>query len=215
LGALSTVSGKYSKFVSIVSHARVRSSLHNGSNVTMRDLPKFSDFEYNLLLLLSRSVVISAADEIYACIALINENVPAQNNDVICRRFFNGFASCIRGYKQVADSLYHMRKHVLSRALRRLQGGLLISKVYVNCLVSVSQFYLLNRILKSSFVFDFVICFCIRCASIYQKRFIKQPFIVHHSIQRTNRMSLHRHLLRHHLPQSARIRNSGGFLMQK
>ncbi len=130
------MSSKQPNFVSIVSDARLLSKQPNGSNLTLRDLPKFSDFEYNLLLLLSRSVVMSTADEVYARIALSRESI-VQKNNFIQRRFFSGFVSCIWGYKQVVHAICYFRRQVLVRALRRLQGGLLISKVYVNALVSV------------------------------------------------------------------------------
>ena len=137
LAALSKVSSQYSKFVSIISNVKFRSRMPDGSHFTIRDLPKSSDFEYNLLLLLSKSVVLSAAREIYACIVLSCETNPTQHrNSPNIRLFFSHFMSCIRGYKQFADVMRYMRRQVMFKALRRLQGALLISKVYVNCLVS-------------------------------------------------------------------------------
>ena len=135
LRALSIVSSKYPKCVPAISGARVRSSVNDGSNLSIRDLTKFPDFENNLLLMLSRSVVMSAADDVYSCIACSCPIASVHKNTLIHHRFFSGFVSCIRGYKQAADALCCMRQQGLLRAMRRLQGGLLISKVYVNCLV--------------------------------------------------------------------------------
>lgn len=42
------------------------------------------------------------------------------------------------------DAMIFLRQQVLVQILRRLQGGLLISKVYVNCLVSM-RFMSMNK----------------------------------------------------------------------
>ncbi len=215
--ALSIVSSKYPKCVPAISGSRIRSSLHDGSNLSIRDLTKLPDFENNLLLMLSRSVVMSAADEVYSCIARSCPIASVHKNTLIHHRFFSGFVSCIRGYKQAADAMCCMRQQGLLRSMRRLQGGLLISKVYVNCLVR--NFFLM-------FCMKFCLCgtLCahhevlIRCASIYRKICIKWPFIVQQSIQQnkqqTRRIPLYCHRLHRCLPPSHRISNSGGFLIK-
>jgi hypothetical protein len=139
LGALPEVSSKYSNFVSIISNASFRSRMPDASKFSIHNLPRSSNLEFDLLLLLSRSVVLSAADEVYACMPQPRQNgkTPVEKSDLVHLQFFSGFLSCIRGYKQIMDAVKYLRRHVLVQALRRLQGALLISKVYVNCLVSL------------------------------------------------------------------------------
>ncbi len=174
LAALSKVSSKYSKFVSIISNVEFRSRMPDGSQFTIRDLPKSADFEYNLLLLLSKSVVLSAAREVYACIELSSERTAIQRNNPNARLFFSHFMSCIRGYKRLVDVMRYMRRQVMVKALRRLQGALLISKVYVNCLVSrcwVAHSLLLSVYLITSFIcFECGLTLLIRSAFICQKK---------------------------------------------
>ena len=139
LRALSAVSSNYSKLMSITSSARLRSAMPDQPHLSIRDLPKSSDFEFNLLLVFSRSIVMSAAEEISASIVLPVQRIPVSSKNLMCRRFCSGFISCMRGYKQAVDAMRVMRRETSERVLRRLQGGLLVSKVYVNSLVSYCE----------------------------------------------------------------------------
>jgi hypothetical protein len=135
LAALPDVSSKYSKFVSVISSSRFRTRMSDGTHMTIRNL-RSANYEFDLLLLLSRAVVMSAADEIYNYMPKPSQCASAGSRAPNLLHFFCAFLSCIRGYKRLTDSMIFFRQQVLMRALRRLQGGLMISKVYVNCLVS-------------------------------------------------------------------------------
>jgi hypothetical protein len=157
LQALSDVSSKCSKFVSIISNSIFRIGTCIGAQFTIHNL-KSSNFEFDSLLLLSRSVVISTADEIYACMSIPSQKIAVSRDYYLYLQFFCSFLSCIRGYKRMMDVMTTLRQQVLVQMLRRLQGGLLISKVYVNSLVS-ARVNCENRVGSVCFEFFHQVCF--------------------------------------------------------
>jgi len=161
LGALSVsvVSSNCSKLMSSISSARLRSVMPDQMHLSIRNLPKLHDFEFNLLLVFSRSIVMSAAEEISASIVLPVQKIPVSWNNPMCRRFCSGFVSCMRGYKQAVDAVRVMRREVMVRVLRRLQGGLLISKLYVNSLVSSLQILFGMHLTDCLFLLHHRVCF--------------------------------------------------------